>query len=294
MRRFFRLLLTLSLLLLVSGVWGQKFDPKMEAIERHYNSLEGDTKAFREAMQKENEAYRKFIQEERSEHQKFLERTITIGGILISLVIGLLTFFGISTFRGINESRKEIESVATKQLLDYAKTLQDSENRLQNAQRNMRDIEKSYQEHISFYREANPKNGRYLFIGTSEKLNQMTKNEIARFSQVFGMIEKLSSEDFENGIFYPIGYDVVVYRSNANQDGEDAVLLKLMEEMKAYSRIPIVVYASNKNEWLNGQTQKLFNERPLNHLANNQISLIDNVASAYRVSKLLGESIKTI
>lgn len=286
--RYF-ILLVLGLLLTASWALGQKSDPKMEAIKLHYNSLEADTKAFREAVQKENEAYRKFIQEERAEYQKFLERTITTGGMLISLVIGLLTFFGISTFRGINESRKEIETVATNQLLEYSKALNESQNRLQNAQQNMRDLEKSYQEHINFYRNANPKNGRYLFIGTTEKLEQMTQNELVRFIQVFGETEKLSSEDFENEKFYPVGYDVVVYRSNVDANGEDPVLVKLTNQMEMYSMIPIVVYAKDKSEWLNNTTQNIFNARPLNHLANNQISLIDNVASAFRVSKLLSK-----
>jgi hypothetical protein len=57
--------------------------------------------------------------------------------------------------------------------------------------------------------------------------------------------------------------------------------------LRPFQNIPLVVYAANRDEWLKGNTEKKFNEHKLVHLANNQVSLIDNVASAYRVSKML-------
>jgi hypothetical protein len=49
--------LTFFLLLLVvfvGGAWGPPPDPRTEAVEKHYQYLESETKAFREAAQKEN------------------------------------------------------------------------------------------------------------------------------------------------------------------------------------------------------------------------------------------------
>lgn len=274
---------------IVGGAQSQlpKQDAKLQAIEKHYEFLETEAKALRESFQKENETFRKFIQEERAQHQSFLETTIKWGAGLMTIVGAVLLFFGWNTFQGINKSREEIEAAATTQILEYAKALNESQARLHNAQQNMLDLEKSYQEHINFYRNANPKNGRYLFIGSKEKLEQMAQNEFKRFEQVFGQTETLDLSEVGNGKFYPAVYDVVVYRSNVDSGGQDGTLERVIGLLDAHKNIPLVVFAANRDEWLKGETERKFNERNLVHLANNQISLIDNVAAAYRVSKLL-------
>lgn len=282
-----RMVLVGALMLAAVTGWGQKRDLKVEAIERHYQYLEEETKAFREAVQKENGDYRKFIQEERAEHQQFLQTTYTIGGIIIAVVVGLLSFFGWNTFQGINKSRREIESVATSQLLEYSKSLNETQNRLYNAKQSLLDLEKKYQDYINYYRNADPKNGRYLFVGSKEKLEQMTQDELIRFVQVFDATEKLESEEILKGNFYPASYDVIIYRSNVDKEGQDGILERIADIMRPFKNIPLVVYAANRDEWLKGITEKKFSEHKLVHLANNQVSLIDNVASAYRVSKML-------
>jgi hypothetical protein len=279
--------LLFGLLAFTSSMWAQKPDPKIDAIEKHYDFLESETKAFRETMQKENEVYRSFIEKERSEHQNFLERTYTIAGVIVTLVIGLLTFFGLNTFTGINKSRREIESAATVQILEYSKSLNEAQARLQQAQQNFLDLENQYQQHINYYRNANPRNGRYLFIGSREKLDLMSQNELVRFVQVFGTTEQLDSDDAINGKLYPASYDVIVYRSEVDKEGQDGVLEQIVDELRPFPNTPLVVYAANRNEWLQGHTEQIFNQHKLVHLANNQVSLIDNVASAFRVAKLL-------
>jgi len=280
-------LLVLSLTMLTVGVWAQKPDPKIEAIEKHYNFLEGETKAFRETMQKENADYRSFIEKERSEHKAFLENTYKIAGIIVTLVVGLLTFFGLNTFQSINKSRRELEALATAQILEYSKSFNEGQARLQQAQQNFHDLENEYQQHINYYRSANPKNGRYLFIGAKDKLSEMSENELLRFVKVFGTTELLESEEILNGKLYPVSYDVLIYRSSVDANGQDGVLDRIVTELRPYPNIPLVVYAANRDEWLKGQTEEKFNSHKLVHLANNQVSLIDNVASAYRVAKLL-------
>lgn len=286
MKHLYVILIGGMLLGAVTG-WGQKRDPKVEAIERHYQYLEGETQAFREAIEKENDDFRTFIQQERAEHQQFLQTTYAIAGIIIAVVIGLLSFFGWNTFQGINKSRREIESVATSQLLEYSKSLNETQNRLYNAQQSLLDLEKKYQDYIGYYRNADPKNGRYLFIGSKEKLEQMTQDELIRFVQVFDSTEKLESDEILRGNFYPTSYDVIIYRSNVDKEGQDGILERIADIMRPFKNIPLVVYAANRDEWLKGNTEKKFSEHKLVHLANNQVSLIDNVASAYRVSKML-------
>ncbi|MEZ4963766.1 MAG: hypothetical protein R2791_00880 [Saprospiraceae bacterium] len=268
-------------------IWGQSNDPQIDAIERHYQYLENESRVIREGMQKENESYRQFIQDERKEHQNFLQNTYATAGIIVSIVLGFLTFFGWNTFDNINKSRREIEKVATNQLLDYTKSLNEVQQKIFRARQNLIEKENQYQEYINYYRNADPKNGRFLFIGSKSKLKQMSQNELIRFVQVFGITEQLDSVEISKSNFYPASYDVIIYRSEADEEGQDTVLERLTEELRSFQNIPIVVYATNRNEWLKGNTEKKFNDHKLVHLANNQISLIDNVASAYRVAKML-------
>lgn len=277
---------------LVMG-WGQKVDTKMEAIEKHYQYLENEVKNTRETIQKENEAYRKFIQEERTEHQSFLETTIKWGGGLLVFVGALLTFWGWNTFAGINKSRKDLESLATKELLEYGRALNEMQIKLGEARQKVGELESQYQQYINYYRNADPKNGRYLFIGTKEKLEQLSKEELLRFVKVFGTTEQLDVTEWGQGNLYPASYDVIVYRANVNTDGIDHTLERLVEDLKPYPHIPLVVYAT-RGEWLKGGTEKKFYELELAHLANNPITLIDNVASAYRVAKMLPKTNKTV
>jgi hypothetical protein len=280
------ILFSLVLLLTTTSICGQKSaaDANLQAAEKHYQYLENDVKTYRETMQKENDAFRAFIQGERAEHQKFLERTVTYGGIIVALALGLMTFFEWRTFREINQSRKKIEAMATGQLLEYSKALSAAQTRLNSA----------HQDLINYYRDSNPKNGRYLFIGSEEKIAEMRKNELSRFLQVFGTTEELELQEVANGKLYPGSYDVIVYRSNVDEKGQDVVLERVVEELKHYPMIPLVVYAANRQEWLAGNTEQKFYEHKLVHLANNQISLIDNTASAYRVVKMLPKPSKII
>lgn len=257
----------------------------------HYQYLEGEAKSLREAVQKENEAYRKFIQEERAEHQKFLERTIAIGGILISLVVGLLTFFGISTFRGINESRKELEKAAAGRLLAFEKEMSEYKVRFAEAQQNLRQAEDDYNRFVGYYSEANPRKGKYLLIGTGAKLEAMKTNELIRFVQAFDMPIIQPLEDFVLDKFYPILYDLIVYRSNVDEKGEDIDLQKLVQKLKEFPETPLVVYTSENIGFV---TYDMLSEYGLFHMAKSVVSLIDNVASAYRVAKMLPKPTRTV
>ncbi|HRI60753.1 MAG TPA: hypothetical protein PK228_13540, partial [Saprospiraceae bacterium] len=218
---YIKIFLILGLLIVAAGgLWGQKQDPRIEAIEKHYGYLETESKAIRETMQKETEAYRKFIQEERAEHQKFLERTYTIAGIIVVVVIFFLTFFGWSTFKGIRDSRKELEAIAAGRLVAFENSMADYRSRFSEAQQNLKNAESEYNHFLSYYRDANPKNGRYLLIGTKLKLEVMEANELIRFEKAFGRPETAEIETFDIEKFYPASYDLIIYRSNVDGNGE--------------------------------------------------------------------------
>ena len=294
MRYIKTILIFVIVLIGIHSVWGQKTDPKIEAIERHYQYLENESKAARETMQKETEAYRKFIQEERAEHQRFLERTYTIAGILITVVIFFLTFFGWNTFKGINDSKKELEAAAAGRLIAFEREMSDYKVRFGEAQQNLRQAESDYNRFLSYYGEANPRKGRYLLIGPKAKLEAMEPNELIRFEQAFGKPETESIEGFDIETFYPSSYDLIIYRSNVDEKGEDASLSRLIQKLKEFPETPIVIYATGQPEYILGETNKRLREYGLFHMATNPITLIDNVASAYRVAKMLPKSKRAI
>jgi hypothetical protein len=277
------MLVVFGMVVLVAS-WAQKPLPKADAIEKHYQYLERETNALRESMQKENEAYRKFIQEERAAHRDFLETSIKYGSGLLAFVGVLLTFFGWNTFRGINESKKELESAAASRLLAFEKEMSEYKVRFLEAQQNLKQAEADYNRFLSYYSEANPRKGSYLLVGSEAKLQAMKENELLRFVQAFDMPVMQTLETFLPEKFYPALYDLIVYRSNVDEKGEDVDLQKLVQQLKEFPETPLVVYTP---ENIGPLTYTMLNEYGLFHMAKSVVPLIDNVASAYRVSKML-------
>jgi hypothetical protein len=282
------LTITLCLFCLSFNVFSQKTDKntQTQATEKHYDFLEKESKAGREHFEKENEAYRTFIQKERSEHQTFLEKSYTIAGIIVTVVLGILAFFGLNTFNGINKSRKDLEVLATSQLLEYTKAFNESQSRLGAAQTDMRVLEQTYQQHINYFKNANPKNGSYLLIGMKDKIDVMKKEEIPRFEKALTKLGILYTDEEDMKSNFSMVNDVVIYRSNADKDGEDLILQELLKKLKDEGNIPILIYAKGQPEHIKGNTDKALNEYGLFHMATNPVTLIENTSAAYRVSKL--------
>jgi hypothetical protein len=277
-------------LILSSPIFGQKSDPKNLAIEKHYEFLETEIKNQRDAIQKENEAYRKFIQEERVGHREFIENTIKVGGGLIALAVAFLTFFGFDTFKSIRNSRKEIEIISSAKLIEYKEKIESNaalyEVQIQETKLKLAVAEQSYQKFINFYSSADPRSGQFVVIGDAEKIKEMKGNELYRFVQVFNLPDfiELGSEQWKN--FDPKKFDLVIYRSNVNSSGEDSDLEHLIDLLKTYSNIPLLVYAKGQSEFIKGKTDLKLKDS-LFHIANNPVTLIDNTIAAYRVTKIL-------
>jgi len=260
-------------------------DTKQSAVEKQYEFLVNDIKSYRENMQKENESYRNFIQEERSEHQQFLERGYLISGSILGVLTFILTFLGISTLKGINESRKEFKTSAEAKLTTLQNEITAHSNRLIEAKDQLKQAEIEYNSYLSYYKNSNPVNGRYLLIVDKEKLKEMNEKEIPRFEAALGKLETLATQQIIDPNTYFNVYDVIIYRSNADASGEDSMLQELVDKLSSRN-IPILVYATSQSERIQGKTEKKLQKNGLYHMANNPITLIDNTASAYRVSKL--------
>jgi hypothetical protein len=293
MIRFLRLLLYLSLLAKVSVAWGQKSDPKIEAIERHYQNLEIEAKSSREWTQKETEIYRKFIQDERAEHQKFLEYSYTVAGFIVSAIIVFLSFFGLNTFKGIRDSRKELEAAAAGRLLAFENSMSDYRVRFDAAQLDLERAKLDYNHFLSYYKDINPIKGRYLLIGLKSKLDIMSGQEIPRFETALGKLDLLTTDELSTNGFYEGSYDVIIYRYSPNEKGEDVVLESILNKLETGVSVPVLVYSVGQSEYIKGSTDEALKRYSLFHVANNPVTLIDNTASTYRVSKLLPKPTKT-
>jgi len=81
----------------------------------------------------------------------------------------------------------------------------------------------------------------------------------------------------------------LLYRSNVDDQGVDLFLEKtLIPGLNSHTRkIPLVVYAKGRNEFLKSTTEAALNDYLLYQLANNIGTLIDNTASSFRVYRLL-------
>jgi hypothetical protein len=279
--------LVLGLVMAVGAVWGQG-RANIEPVEKHYQYLENEVKNTRETIQKESEAYRKFVQEERAQHQSFLEWCVKIGGGLLAFLGVALTFFGWNTFKGIDKSRKELANLAKEKLSKYGEALKETEGKLYDARQNMIELQTQYQQYINFYRDADPKNGRYLIIGSKENLDEMKKGELVRFRKVFGITEDIeTTEAIKAGLLYLSSYQTIIYRTSVT-DGEDKNLETIVDIIKSLKDVPFVIYAAKGDRLTNdGATFKKVYELELVHMATNLFTLIENVASAYRIAKML-------
>lgn len=243
-------------------------------------------KSAREGFQEENKKYREFIQEERAEHQIFLERTYKITGIVVTVVIFFLGFFGWNTFKGIQDSRKKIEEAATGRLVAFENSMNDYRTRFNDAQQNLKLAESDYNQFLSYYKDINPIKGRYLLIGATEKLEVMKTQEVPRFEASLGKLELLTTDEVQANGFYEGSYDVIIYRYSPNDKGEDAVLESILQKLKAGVSIPVLVYSVGQSERIGGSTYDKLVDYGLFNMATNPVTLIDNAASTYRVSKL--------
>lgn len=114
-------------------------------------------------------------------------------------------------------------------------------------------------------------------------MEQMGKEEIKWFDKKVGLKLKAYSTIPDN----LLGFDVIIYRSNVDKDGEDPLLISLFDKLVALNGvIPVVIYAKGRDEFIGGDTEKRKNTYLLHHLANAFIPLVDNVSAAYRVKKL--------
>jgi hypothetical protein len=224
--------------------------------------------AYLEYIKSENASVRqqitelqKTIQEERSSHYAFVEgvyRWTAIGVSVLAVVFGaLLVFIG---WNASNQVRKDFEQIMKEKVRDPAI------------------LEKLL---AIVEAEISLEKGRFSFLA-DESLSEKLSEEVKRLGQrgIKATLIK-PSEPIDD-------FDVIIYRFNpANpEQGEDYELEKLIDKLKtAAISTPLVIYAPNRL-WVKGTTSSKLDSYPLHHMASNIIGLIDNVSSAYRVSRL--------
>lgn len=262
-----------------------KNDPKQEAIERHYQFLEQEMKVFRAEMGEDSRDFKEFVQREREAHQQFLMWTI---GIITAVLGVVVIFLGFQTRKDLKEMLLELKN----ERLKSADIAFQSELRTKLREQHLVDeIVKIAKDQYAVGA------GNYLFIApTAEQ-----ENLKLRFAKAGIFIEAKTWEDQPD----LTGKDAVIYYFNPISAGEkdkdgkdiqtditlrDHLIPTLMLHKNSGREIPLVVYAHGK--WIVGSTHDMLTSYSLHHVASNEIALIDNVASAFRVNWMLKNSQK--
>lgn len=265
-----------------------------------------------EFLNQELSAYREYLQQERTEHRQFLEQhyqvAIGVGSAAVVLFLAIVGFFGWRTRKDVREQAKALEQQAKRQLKaevtkaeravkdEAERAVAQAKSRYEADIREIftseiQDYEQKYQTMLKLLEQQIAVNqGKYLFISTAEKLEQMESEgaELHYASKALGAIKTKIASPKQKDIKLD-EVDVVVYRSNVDENGEDEYLKEvLIPALNKYkSKLPLVVYAKGFEERLKGQTETVLNEYLLYQIANNTGTLIDNTASAFRVYRLI-------
>jgi len=255
--------------------------------ERHYQYLTEETRAFRQ-----------FIEKEREEHRRFLEQFYTIMGVVVSIVAGIVAFFGWQTRKDIKQEIEAYKEDATTKAQNELDRAQNEFIRLVNEkfQSNplLRAAEERYQVLLDMVEQAmDLKNAEFLFIADLKNV----KLEVEKLSEVNGTPKVVVLPWAAGMDLAP--YDVIIYefvpKSSGKKDesGRDVKVDEHLEQLvDALSSLkhpkPLVVYAT-RGKFIVDTTLEKLSSYPLHHIANNIISLIDNTASAFRVQRLTQE-----
>ena len=265
-----------------------------------------------EFLNQELGAYREYLQQERSEHRQFLEwhyqLAIRVGSAAVVLFLAIVGFFGWRTRKDAREKAEVLLQQARKQLqMEIVKAHQSIKDEAERAVANakshyeadireiftseLEDYEQKYQTMINILeQQIAVKKGNYLFLSPAEKLEQMEAEgaEMHYLSEALGQLKTRIASAGKKSINLD-GIDVVIYRSNVDENGEDEYLKDVLIPAlnKSENKLPLVVYAKGFEERLKGQTEAALNEYLLYQIANNTGTLIDNTASAFRVYRLI-------
>ncbi len=261
------------------------------------DTVVGDTtqkspeEAHYEFLKEEIKTYRQFIQEERKQHQQFLTWTV---GIVGSLGLLLLGFFGIKNREDIRKTREALLNDAKQKLeLEVKEARLEFEKEVQAAFKSnpyLKDARQQYEKLTEMVsQQLAVEAGKYLLLADTKKAKAMETVEMPAFEKAIKRptlstsLEQIHLEDF----------DVVMYRSNADDQGEDVflkneLLPQLAQLKEANVFIPLVVYCKGREEFIKGATIEAVNAYGLATIANFTTTLIDNTASAFRVGRLMG------
>ncbi len=240
----------------------------------HYEYLKEEMKNFRE-----------FVQQEREQNQNFLLWTLAIVGTILS-------FFGWRTYSDIKNSSAKLVKETKKQIDDKLNAARkDFEQEIQSifsSDPYLKEAQKGFEKYTQMVRQRmDVESGKYLLLVDQKKKKGMLENEVPAFERA---INRPDIETDLSGVHLD-EYDVIIYRSNVDKDGEDAFLksslFPQLIEMKEEGVIfPVVIYTKEKINY-EGPTFKAINDFQFATIANHTTTLIDNTASAFRVAKLM-------
>lgn len=214
---------------------------QQELEKKQFDYLTQDTKDFKE-----------FIQRERKEHQEFLEnlyqKTCWAGGLLISLFIGLASFFGWKSLKNIEQQvESEIKNKA-KQVIDEANS---------EIEKHLSILNGKVESELS-YKKAN------IFVLSATEGNDLNRVINTLKSKGINHIKLTSNLDELDEKFC-----LIICNLNGN-DNRNELAQKTMQYMSANSiDIPIIFYTTGRID------QEILSDYPFYFIpANNPTTLI--------------------
>lgn len=225
-------------------------------------------KAENSAVRAQVTELRKAIEQERKAHYEFVEgiyKWIAIGvGVLAALFGPFIVFLGWNSQKAVRKDLREAMEAIIKQPVILDKLLAIVND------------------------ELNLEKGTFYFFADNEQRKALQHECSLMASKGLNVELKAPEASFK-------GADVLIYRFLPDAETkEDPKLIELLQRLKANKpSLPLVVYAPDGLR-IEGETLKVLNAHDLHHIANNRITLINSVASAFRVNQLSTPSLQRI
>lgn len=253
----------------------------VEILQRKVEELETEMMRLRakdehyQFLKEEIQQYRKFIEQERNQIRLFYENITKIIGFIVTILIGVASFFG---FKSIDDIKKMAQERIEKKLEQIEESAAQQINHL--VQESIGHVKKNIEAlQQIIQRETQYRNSRILAIGSKENLESMKQVEIPLLESkgIQLSLQPYPVDDLA-GLLRRGEFNIVLYRYNL-QDGDqqDPALCQILEALCTSICLPLMVYAPSIR--VSKDDVQALNDYPLHTFANSAATLVGNLYS---------------